>query len=319
MNNAKKLYLKQEYISRINLAINYIEQNITSELNLGNIAAASGFSAFHFHRIFKALVGETLNTFIKRVRAEKASMMLVYNPKYSITRIAYIYGYSSSQTFSRAFKECFNMSPSEFREKAQGKSKICNDKSKNRNDASFDLRYDHNEGRHIITINRGKKINMKVEVKDLPDMDVAYVRHIGPYKGDSKLFEGLINKLTSFAGPRNLFGPDTKFMSLYHDDPKVTEDAKLRLDVCMTVPKDTEVDGEIGKQTLAGGKYAVARFELKDPSEYEAAWNSLYRDWFPESGYQPDIRPPFEMYQNNPKEHPEGLHIVDICIPVKPL
>jgi len=160
---------------------------------------------------------------------------------------------------------------------------------------------------------------MKVEIKDMPDLSVAYIRNIGPYKGDSKLFERLICKLCGWAGPRNLFGPQTKLLSVYYDNPDVTDEEKLRLDVCITVPEETMVNGEIGKQILPGGKCAVTRFELKESSEFEEAWDSLYNEWLPESGYQPDDRPPYELYMNDPNKHPEGLHIVDMCIPIKAL
>ena len=69
---------------------------------------------------------------------------------------------------------------------------------------------------------------------------------------------------------------------------------------------------------IPGGKFAVARFELA-ADEYEDAWNMIFGDWLPGSGYQPDDRLCYELSYNNPKEHPEGKHIVDICIPVKPL
>ena len=50
---------------------------------------------------------------------------------------------------------------------------------------------------------RDKK-QVKVEVKDMPEFHVAYVCHIGPYKGDDQLFKGLIEKLMKWAGPRGL-------------------------------------------------------------------------------------------------------------------
>jgi AraC family transcriptional regulator len=71
--------------------------------------------------------------------------------------------------------------------------------------------------------------------------------------------------------------------------------------------------------TIPAGPYAIARFELSGSDQYENAWNTVMGGWLPESGYQPDDRVCFEIYQNNPKEHPDGLHLVDICIPVKPL
>jgi len=162
-------------------------------------------------------------------------------------------------------------------------------------------------------------LNANVEVKNLPPMTVAYVRHIGPYKGDEQLFARLFEKLFRWAGPRGLLGsPDTQVMAIYHDDPILTDESKLRTDAALTVALDTPVDGEVGKLTLAGGQYAMARFELL-PTQYEEAWNLVFGGWMPESGFQPTDGACLEIYRNNPREHPEGKCIVDICIPVKPL
>jgi AraC family transcriptional regulator len=70
--------------------------------------------------------------------------------------------------------------------------------------------------------------------------------------------------------------------------------------------------------TLASGRYAQARFELV-PDQYQAAWEAVYGEWLPESGYQPDDRLAFERYLNDPEDHPEGKHTVEICVPVKAL
>ena len=161
---------------------------------------------------------------------------------------------------------------------------------------------------------------IQVEVKEMHEMNVAYVRHIGPYKGDSDLFEDLFKRLMNWAGPRDLLRfPETMCLSVYHDNPEITDEEQLRLSVCISVPENTKVDGEIGKMKISGGKFAVGRFELKASDEYEGAWNALIGGWLPESGYQLDDRLSYELYHNDPKEHPEGKHIVDICVPVKPL
>ena len=112
--------------------------------------------------------------------------------------------------------------------------------------------------------------------------------------------------------------PETKVISVYYDNPKITDEDKLRLDVCISVPDDTAVDGEVGKMTIPGGKYAVGHFELAG-DEYPQAWSALCVGWLPDSGYQPDDGPCFELYLNDPKEHPEGKCVVDIYMPVKPL
>ena len=70
--------------------------------------------------------------------------------------------------------------------------------------------------------------------------------------------------------------------------------------------------------TISGGTYAVASFELA-PDEYEEAWDLVFGDWLSQSGYQPDEGLCFELYKNDPKEHPEHKCLVDICVPVKPL
>lgn len=160
-------------------------------------------------------------------------------------------------------------------------------------------------------------LNTTVKIETLDAMEVAYLRHIGPYQGDDQLFSSLFTKLFAWAGPRNLINfPQTQTLSVYHDNEPLTDDDKLRLSVCITVPKGTPAEGEIGRMTLSGGTYAVARFELLPP-EYADAWDMVMADWLPQSGYQSDDRPCLEIYQNNPEDHPEGRHIVDICIPVK--
>ena len=161
-------------------------------------------------------------------------------------------------------------------------------------------------------------LQAEVEVRDVPAMTLVYVRHIGPYQGNENLFKDLFGRLMTWAGPRDLIGADTKCITIYHDNPDVTDDDKLRISCCITVPEGTEVSGEIGKMTLGAGKYGIAHFEIL-PDQYGDAWNAVYGGWLPESGYQPDDRPCFELYSNDPQKHPEGKHVVDIYIPVKPL
>lgn len=156
-----------------------------------------------------------------------------------------------------------------------------------------------------------------VEVRNLPEMTVAYVRYVGPYKGNAQLFENLYQKLFRWAGPRDLLKiPETKSIIIYHDNPEITDESKLRVSICITVPADTIVDGEIGKMIIAAGKYALARFNL-NPHEFEEAWNWAYGIWLPQSGYTCDDRPCFELYHHDGESR--NNFTVDICIPVKPL
>ena len=92
----------------------------------------------------------------------------------------------------------------------------------------------------------------------------------------------------------------------------------VRFSWFLPYPPDTPVDGEIGKTTIRVGKYVVSHFEIGF-NEYEDTWNAVFGGWLPESGYQPDDAPCYELYHNNPEEHPVHKHIIDICLPVKPL
>ena len=132
---------------------------------------------------------------------------------------------------------------------------------------------------------------VQVDVKEVEEMNVAYVRHIGAYQGKQEVFSELFAKLVGWAGPRGLLGvPGMQVLCVYHDDPNITQEDKLRVDACITVPTDTKVEGEVGTYTVAGGKYAFARFEVF-PDEFSKAWDAVMGGWLPDSGYQPDDRP----------------------------
>jgi AraC family transcriptional regulator len=315
-----KSQTRTEYIGRINKVVDYINANIQSTFTLDELAEQSCFSKYHFHRIFGSLMDEPLGQFIHRIRLEKAASLLANNFTKSVTEVLLDCGFSSAAHFSRVFKDRFNESPSEWRKKHQLKSKnsqLISNVGEEFKISSYYVNDVNFQQQWRIVMNKHKEAN--VEIKELPEMTVAYVRHIGPYEADEKLFESLFTKLMNWAGPRDLIKfPKTQMLSIYHDDPEVTEKSKLRTDCCISVPHETEVDGEIGKTNLPGGKYAVTRFELS-ADEYGEAWQAVMSGWLPESGYQCDDRPMFELYQNNPKDHPEGKHIVDFCVPVKPM
>lgn len=315
---ASRQLLRKEYVGRINRVIDFIEENIDTELRLEKLARVANFSPFHFHRIFSALVGETLSGFVRRLRLEKAASMLIAHPKETITDIALACGFSGSATFARSFSTHFGMSASAFRlaeskrlpPARRGNSKICKTKSKAGKALPPSAHY-IDEG----VINSQRRLEMGVEVKEMPEMHVAYYRRVGSYSGVGEAFE----KLMRWAGPRGLIRfPETRMLGVYHDDPEITDPSRLRSSACITVPEGTEVNGEIGTMTVPGGKFAVGSFEITH-EQFTEAWDELMGRWLPESGYQPDDRPCYELYRNDPKNHPEGKFIVDICVPVKPL
>ena len=311
-----------EYLSRINKTFDYIESNLEKPLTLEELAEVANFSKFHFNRIFQSIVGETPFQFILRIRLEKAASLILSNKKETITGIAYKCGFSDISIFSRNFKNHFKIPASQYRsgklENSNSSQQVSNSSQQDSNCRQDDEKPTLYFCPELKTIKwrTNMKLNKSVEVKDLPKMTVAYIRHIGPYKGDDKLFERIWNRLFSWAGPRGLIGGENfKSLVIYHDDPNVTIEDKLRMSVCITVPPETKVDGEIGKMEIEAAKYVVARFELT-AQDFQQAWDWVYGQWLPTSGYQPDDKPCFEMYPEEPKD---GKFIVEICVPIKPI
>ncbi|MBN2779075.1 MAG: AraC family transcriptional regulator [Bacteroidales bacterium] len=305
--------IKSEYRKRINKAFDYIENNISKQISIEELADVANFSKYHFHRIFASYTGEPPAQFINRLRLEKAAMMLVMNKNDNISDIAEKTGFTDLSIFSRNFKNYFGISAGEYRKSKN--SNISQMLSKNRQIEDTAQMY-FCQSTNTLKWRTNMELNKSVEVKELPKMNLAYIRHIGPYMGNEKLFEGLWNRLFAWAGPRGLIGgPGFKSLIIYHDDPNLCDHDKLRTSVCITVPENTPVDGEVGTMKLEGGKYVVARFEV-GPEDFGTAWEWLYGKWFPQSGYQPDEKPCFEMYPEEPKD---GKFIVDICVGVKAL
>lgn len=302
---------QKEYIYRINCVVDYIYSNLDSQLNLEKLAQVANFSPYHFHRIFAAFTGETLNGFVKRVRIEKAASLALKEPEKPISEIAYYCGYNSTSVFSREFKSYFECTAKAYRQKmlielskiGQVNSKI--DKLKK---SSTD---------YIRNIELSQKwrniMKTNIEVKEMPEMDVIYCRHIGQCDQIGKAYE----KLFKWAGPRGLVNENTKTITVYHDDPKVTDVDKVRQSAGIIVGKDVKPEGEFGKLTTPKRKYAVGHFEI-DVTEFEQIWHTMCV-WVSESGYQPDDENPYELYYRDPNEHPENKFELDICIPVKPL
>src|SRR5580700_7656659 len=98
---------RNEYAARMNRDMDYLQEHLADPLDLERLAAVACFSPFHFHRLFSAWMGETLQVFVHRLRLERAAQLLVFNRVRSISDIALECGFSSSSAFARAFKTGF--------------------------------------------------------------------------------------------------------------------------------------------------------------------------------------------------------------------
>lgn len=285
---------KDQYFAQITPVLEFIEENIDEKLSLEQLAKLAGFSPYHFHRIFTAYVGETLSSFIRRVKLEKAAYKLKYKES-NITEIALEAGYENPTAFNRAFKKYFGMSPTQF-------------KSKNSKQYFIQRKPEYFE--HL------KELIMEnfTGIKELEDINVVSVRKTGNYSESAAKAWSEICKFISTQ--KDFVSAETKFIGISYDDPSVTPEEKLRYEACVTVNKEIEVSGEIQKNTIKGGRYAT--FLHKGPYEnFIHTYNAIFMQWLPESGEKLKDLPCFEHYINNPQEvKPEELR-TEVYIPIQ--
>lgn len=293
---------KAVYHERINKVLDYIEANLDSNFVLDDLSSISHFSKFHFSRIFKSLTGESPFELIQRIRLERAASMLIRS-KESIGSIAFKCGFNNIAVFSKCFKALFNQSATRYRKE---NSNI----DKNNSREQFDI---WGQTRSVKWKSYHSS-NESTKVVQLQEMSFVYLRHFGQYAGNAELFENLFSKLQSWAINEGL--PQSLLTAIvYHDDAYVADKDKLRTSICISAPKSIKPSGEFGKLTLQSGKYVSAEFNV-EPSEFQFAWNWLMGEWFPNSGYQPDDRPCFELFEHEPQG---GKFRVKLCVPLKRL
>ncbi|SDE97007.1 transcriptional regulator, AraC family [Pricia antarctica] len=297
-----------EYLHRINKALAFIDQNLDTHLTLESVANIACYSPYHFHRLFKAITRETLNAYIARRSIEKAASILMHKKEVSVSELSLQYGFSSNSSFTRAFKNFYGVPPTEFRKKHVDRhSKIRQTESKNGQENHLFEKYICNIDNLIQWIT----MNSNIEIKETPELHLASITQIG-VNGIEQAFERLIR----WATPRGLMNSnEAKMARIFHDSFKVTGPDKVRMTIGLLTNAPFKTAGEIHKATIEKSKCIVGHFEIA-PDGFEKAWSGLFI-WMNENGYIKAEEHPFEIYQNDFREHPEGKAMVDMYIPIE--
>jgi AraC family transcriptional regulator len=264
------------YHERILRVLLYIEQHLDAELTLEYLAGVACFSPWHFHRVFRGMTGEPVMEYIRRLRLEHAAQQLRRTDT-PVTRIAFDAGYESHEAFTRAFRARFGAPPSEYREIAESRTEDLPD----------------------------------ARIHRLPARRIFFIRHTGPYDGVWEVWA----RLTRMAGEARLIGRGTEFLGVIHDDPDITEPARLRYDAALTVAPSREPVEGFQVAELPARDYAV----LRHKGSYETLSESyavLCGQWLPFSRREPAWAPAVEFYRNNPETTPPSDLLTDICIPL---
>jgi AraC family transcriptional regulator len=299
-----------DYVDRINRAVDYVTGNLADPIRLEDAARAACFSSYHFHRIFRALMGETLASFVKRVRLERSVYLLSHRKGATLTEIALACGFSSSSDFSRSFRGHYGVPPSRFDVERFRRS---------RREAMRESLTPPGERHRLERLPAGENPDgFAVTLRDLPARRVAYIRVHRPYEGDH--VPQATARLLAWAEARGL--ADGQWLGWQWEDPEIVPLDKCRYDVGLEVPDSTRAGGEVSITAFPAGLAAEVPVTGSIDVELRALdW--LYRTWLPGSGYAPAHQPGFEAWNGRPfahgMEHFEirlQLPVVDASVPI---
>ena len=291
-----------EYTRRIDRVIDYLRDHLDKPLKLEDLAKVACFSEFHFHRVFGAMTGETLNDFTNRLRLEKAARLLRYSEQ-SLTDIALDCGFSSSATFSRAFRTGYDTSPSQFRKSAEiKKSKICKELFSGRE--------------YLLPMSaEEKRAAFPVRLIDVPERQVAYIRVTNAFEMDRVL--AALKTMIEWAKSEGVFSQGILFgMSV--DDPHVTPKHLYRYEVCLASSFPFECMEGMSKLKMPAMRYAATRVS-GDIRKVATATDYLFRGWLINSDYEPEHAPGLEIFLDKENAMDWSHFELELCIPVRKL
>lgn len=289
---------KLSYQKRMLKVLLYIQENLERDLSLAELADVACFSPYHFHRVFRGMVGEPVAEYVRRLRLDQAAISLRHSRR-SVTDLALRWGYDSLEAFTRAFRQHFGVSPSQYRNLMQTEGLETEAKSSLIKGANMQADMD-------------KGAVQQVEIVQMDPKRVAFVRHVGPYAQ----CESAWLALCAWAGQAGLLGPDAVMLGLCHDDPEITEPENIRYDACLVVGPGVSPAGEVGVQEVAGGSYVKALH--KGPFDRlinTYAW--VCGQWLPEKKREMRNLPSYEIYLNDPGQTPPEELLVEVYIPLE--
>ncbi len=277
-----------DYGRRIARAMARIAERPDRTPTLDELAAVAAFSPCHFHRIYRAVAGETPAETLARARLSRAAAELLRSAA-PVAQVARRAGYGSAAAFTRAFRAAHGVPPAAYRARRGIGLPVPAGDPPEEDTGMF-----------------------HVPLRELPAMRLAAIRHTGPYHGIGAAFD----RVQAWGAARGLIGPGTSFLGLYHDDPGSVPAVRLRADAGFTVGPEVVGEGEVRVLEVPAARVAVLRF--RGPyAELERAYGWLYGEWLPGSGEEPADRPCMEHYVNDPKRTPPPELLTDIMLPLR--
>ena len=294
----------EKYEEAILSTLIHIQTHLESDLNLEMLAERVGFSAYHYHRIFREIIGEPVKEYVRRLRIERAAYRLKVSEE-TILHIALDAGFKTHESFTRAFTRQFHITPNEFRNnflrasrerKKQAQPKYITD--------------------YKVT---AKPTSRQVRLEHVRPIIVAFVRHVGPY---DKLLDTdspmsvLWDELFAWGNANKLINADSLLIGIPQDDPSITPPEKQRFDVCVQIPEFRNPSGHIGCQTISAGMFGVSRHYGSFDNLAEA-YLHIYDSLVTTGKYNLRTQTPFEVYSYSQVKGDIRIHFTDVYLPVE--
>lgn len=293
-----------EHLDQIHRAIDFIENNLGTDISVDDIAREAAFSRWHFQIVFSSVVGETVKEYIRKRRLSN-SLNLLKLTNQRLIDISLEAGFESQEAYTRAFKNQFGITPGEYRKNGANDYMILHK-------AKITMDYlDHLYG----------GINMQAIFKKLPQFEVVglgtkFISILSPEKNNHlvipKLWDEYLSRqkeITNKSKPYDL----GVCMPVGNDMPKSHPDECFYL-ACTEVKDLAHVPLGMVTRTIPAGEYAV--FTHKGLlSKLDHTMNYIYGSWLPKSGRKLREAPDLELYDQRFNPNSEQSEF-DIYIPI---
>ena len=278
----------EQYLRHLDVVTDYIYAHLDEDLSLETLAHVSGFSRYHWHRIYRAVRGETAAQTVRRLRLERAAAMLT-ETSWPVERIAWKAGFTGTEVFSRAFLRSYGTTPSRFRNDGRAAS----------------------SGSSMMSCGSG----LTSPVREAPGWPVRVEARCGYRLAVSEHRGSYMDIGRAFSRVRDRVGSGSLMVAIYEDDPDAVPPADLRSAAGTVVDPGTRIPHDLAERMVPAGRYAIMRY-IGPYSSMHVAYLWLYGRWLPSSGEEPRDHPIVEEYLTDPASTPPVDAVTDILLPL---
>ena len=271
----------RSYVARVAEVMDHVRHHLDGDLSLDALARVANFSPYHFHRIFGAVTGETVASFTRRARLERAVRLMRAAPGRSLSSISGEVGFATPSDFARVFKAAHGCAPS-----AWDRVSLLNDSLVE--PAVVDR---PPTGEEAVLMERSACRLIGVRVAD-------------PWRGDH--LDAGYQRLIRWLSSRGVDWASCPLVGLSWESPTTTPMDRLVYDLGFVVGPELEAEGEFVVHELAAMR--TVEVHGRTLPEVAAAWAYLYGTWLPASAHEPDDVPALKWFRTTPQGlGPQGV------------